>query len=139
MQTFVDSLVSSFLLEPTLPKRRTRTAKEASPSYDPSWLTDVDKFSAAVSRFEKITANSEIMDSSLQQSITSAVASAVATAVSSIQAKHESEMLSLREMIEKSLLLRESPSATPPPDPNATPKVFPSGDSLPKASTESWN
>ncbi len=72
------------------------------------------------------------MDSSLQQSITSVVTSAVAIAVSSIQAKHESEMLSLREMIEKSLLLRESPSATPPPDPDASPKALPPADSLPK-------
>ena len=106
------------------------------PSYDPSWLTDADKFPATVSRFEKIIAISEIMDSSLQQSITSAVASAVATAVSSIQAKHESKMLSLWEMIEKSLLLRESLSVTPPSDPDATPKALPSVDSLPKASTE---
>ena len=100
---------------------------------------DADKFPEAVSRFEEITANSKIMDSSLQQSITSAVSSAVATAVASIQAKHESEMLSLREMIEKSLLLRESPSSTPPPDPNATQKSLPAGDSLQKASTERWN
>ncbi len=121
------------------PKRRTRTAREPSPSYDPSWLTDADKFPKAVSRFEEIMANSKIMDSSLQQSITSAVSSAVATAVASIQAKHESEILSLREMIEKSLLLRESPSSTPPPDPDATPKSFPAGDSLQKASTERWN
>ena len=79
------------------------------------------------------------MDSSLQQSITSAVASAVSIAVASVQAKHENEMLSLREMIEKSLLLRESPSAIPPPDPDATPKSPPAGDSLPKGSTQRWN
>ncbi len=42
-------------------------------------------------------------------------------------------------MIEKSLLLRESSSATPPPDPDATPKSLSAGDSLPKASTERWN
>ena len=79
------------------------------------------------------------MDSSLQQLITSAVASAVTTAVASIQAKRESEMLSLWEMIEKSLLLRESPPLTPAPDPDAAPKSLPAGDSLPKASTERWN
>ena len=84
-------------------------------------------------------ANSQIMDSSLQQSISNAVSSAVAAAVAAMQAKHENEMLSLREMIEKSLLLRESPSSTPPPDPDATPKALPAGDSLPKASTERWN
>ena len=139
MQAFVDSLIPPFLLEPSLPKRRTRAAREPSPSYDSSWLTDADKFPATVSRFEEITANSEIMDSSLQQSITSVVASAVATAVSSIQAKHESKMLSLREMIEKSMLLRESSSATPPPDPDATSKTLPGGDLLPKTSTERWN
>ncbi len=76
------------------------------------------------------------MDFSLQQSIANAVTSAVATAVASIQTKHESEMLSLREMIEKSLLLRDSPSATPPPDPDATPKSPPGGDLLLKVSTE---
>lgn len=118
------------------PKRQTRAAREPSPSYNPSWLTDADKFPEAISRFKKITANSKIMDSSLQQSIMSAILSAVATAVTSIQAKHESKMLSLREMIEKSLFLRESPPATPPPDPDATPKSLPTGDSLPKASTE---
>ncbi len=48
-------------------------------------------------------------------------------------------MLSLREMIKKSLLLRESPSATPPPDPDATPKTLPDGNPLPKTSTERWN
>lgn len=38
-----------------------------------------------------------------------------------------------------SLLFRESPSATPPPDPDATPKVILGGDSLPKTTTERWN
>ena len=139
LQTFVDSLVPPFLLEPTPPKRRTRTAGEPSPSYNSSWLTDTDKFPEAVSHFEEITANSKIMESSLQQSITSAISSAVSTAVACVQAKHESEMLFLWEMIEKSLLLRESSFATPPPDPDATPKSLPTGDSLPKASTERWN
>ena len=40
-------------------------------------------------------------------------------------------------MIEKSLLLRDSLSATPPPDPDAIPKAPPGGDL--KASTERWN
>ncbi len=139
MQTFVDSLVPPFLLEPALPKRRTKTAREPSPSYDPSWLTDTDKFPAAISRFEEITADSQVMDSSLQQSITNVVSSAVATAVATIQGKHENEILALRKMIEKSLLLRESPSATPPPDPDAAPKALPGADSLSKVSTERWN
>ena len=79
------------------------------------------------------------MDFSLQHSIINAVLSAIVTAVTAIQAKHENEMLSLWEMIEKSLLLKESLSAAPPPDLNATSKALPDGDSLPKASTERWN
>ena len=47
-------------------------------------------------------------------------------------------MLALREMIEKSLLLRESPSITSPPNPDASPKALPAADSLSKA-TERWN
>lgn len=77
------------------------------------------------------------MDSSLQQLITSAVTSVIAIAIASIQAKHDSEMLSLREMIEKSLLLRESPFATPLPNLDAAPKAHPVIDALPK--TERWN
>ena len=116
-------------------KRKTRAATSASSRfYDFSWLTNADKFPKAVARLKEITANSQVMDSSLQQSITSAVTSAVATAVADIQAKHESEMLSLREMIEKSLLLRESS-----PDPDATPKAHPGADSQPKTTTERWN
>ena len=42
-------------------------------------------------------------------------------------------------MIKKSLLLKESPSATSPPNPDATPKSIPAGDSLLKAFTERWN
>ena len=84
-------------------------------------------------------ANSQVMDFSLQQSISNAVSSAVAAAVAAMQAKHENEMLSLRKMIEKSLLLRESPSPTPPPDPDTTPKILPAGDPVAKASTERWN
>lgn len=67
------------------------------------------------------------------------MSSAIAIAVASIQAKHKNEMFSLREMIEKSLLLKESPSATPPLDPDAIPKVLFAGYSLPKVSTERWN
>ena len=84
-------------------------------------------------------ANSQAMDFSLQWFITSAVSSAVATTVAAIQAKHEIKMHSLQEMIEKSLLLRESLSGTPPPDPDATPKALPGSDSLPQVSTERWN
>ncbi len=48
-------------------------------------------------------------------------------------------MLSLREMIEKSLLLRDSPSATLPPDPDAPLKAHPGADPLPKSTIERWN
>ena len=114
-------------------KRKTRAATSASSCfYNSSWLTNADKFPKAVARLKEITANSQVMDSSLKQSITSAVISAVATAVADIQTKHESKMLSLREMIEKSLLLRKSP-----PEPDATPKAYPAANSHPK--NERWN
>lgn len=48
-------------------------------------------------------------------------------------------MLALREMIEKSLLLRDSSSSTPPPDPDAAPKAHSTTNSLPKALIERWN
>lgn len=56
-----------------------------------------------------------------------------------MQAKHKSKMLSLGEMIEKSLLLRESASATLFPNPDATPKALLGSNSLPKASIERSN
>ena len=100
---------------------------------------DTDKFPATVASFKELIANSQVMDSSLQQSITSVVLSAIATAVAAIQAKHKNKMLSLWEMIEKSLLLKESLSAAPPPNPNGSPKALPGGDSLMKASAKRWN
>ena len=48
-------------------------------------------------------------------------------------------MFALREIIEKSLLLRESPSAIPPLYPDATSKAHLSANSLPKTTTERWN
>ena len=129
--------LSSPLLE--APKRKTRAEASASSRfYNPFWLTDTDKFPAAVARFKEIIANSQMMNSSLQQSITSAVTSAVTTAVAAVQAKHENKMLALREMIEKYLVLRESPSANLPLDPNASPKALLAANSLSKA-TEKWN
>lgn len=109
------------------------------PSYNPSWLTNADRFPATVSYFKEIIANSQVMDSSLQQSITSAVLFAVATTVTAIQAKHVNKMLAFREIIEKSLLLQDFPSATPPPDPDPSPKTLSIADSLPKTTTEKWN
>lgn len=58
------------------------------------------------------------------------------TAVAAIQTKHKSEMFGLWEMIEKSLLLTDSASATPLPDPDAAPKALSGGDSLLKTSIE---
>lgn len=79
------------------------------------------------------------MVSSIQKSITSEVTSAVTTAVAAIQTKYKSEMLFLYELIEKFLLFKDSPSSTPPPDPDIAANVHPSTDSLPKASTKKWN
>lgn len=107
--------------------------------YDLFWLTDIDKFPATVSCFEKVILYSEVIDSSLQQLIISIVIFAVAIAVAVIQTKHKSEMLSLRNMIKKSLLLSNSFSTTPPSNPNATPKTHLDTNSLSKATTERWN
>ena len=65
------------------------------------------------------------MDPMVEQSIASAVTSAIAAAVDAIQTKHKEEMLALREMIEKYLLLKDSASSTPPFDPNASSKALP--------------
>ena len=137
LQRLVERVAASNLLSSPLleaPKRKARAvASVSSRFYDPFWLMDTDKFPATVAHFEEIITNSQMMDSSLQQSIISAVTSAVATAVAAIQAKHENEMLALRKMIEKSLLLRESPSATSLPNPDALSKALLAADSLPKA------
>lgn len=83
--------------------------------------------------------DSHTRDSSFQQLIASAFTLTVATTIAFIKANHKSEMLSLREMIEKSLLLIDSSSATLPLDLDATPKSPPGGDFLPKVLTERWN
>lgn len=62
----------------------------------------------------------------------------MAIAVAVIQTKHESEMLFLREMIKKSLLLGDSPSMTPPPNLNASAKMSTSPDN-PTKTTKRWN
>lgn len=79
------------------------------------------------------------MDSSFQQSITSAASSAIVIGVVAIHTKYENKILSLWEMIKKSLLLREFFSTTSSPDRDAIPKALSGRDSLPKASTERWN
>ena len=78
------------------------------------------------------------MDPAVKQSIASAVTSAVTAAIDAIQAKHKEEMLALREMIEKSLLLKDSASSTPPPDLNASSKLSPPAH-FPSKSTKRWN
>ena len=137
LRAFVDSLVPPLFLEPALPKRRTRTTRELLPSYNPSWLIDKDKFPAEVSRFKAITAPPAI-DPTIQQLIFSAVTSAIAAAMAFAQAKHEEDMLVLREMIKNALLFRESGSSIPPSNPNASSKLAPPAD-LPTKSTERWN
>lgn len=130
--------IDSHLLD--VPKKKIRiTAFASSRFYDSSYLIDGDKFPATISRFKEMTANFQGMDLSLQQLITKAVIFAVATAVVTIQGKHKSEMLFLREMIMKSLLLRNSPSTNSPPNPNASPKAHLGTDSLSKTTTKRLN
>lgn len=130
--------INSLLLD--VPKRKTRAVASTSfRFYDSSWLINTNKFFETIAHFKKLITNSQTIDSFLQQSIASGVTSAVVITVISIQAKHDNEMLSLQEIIEKSLLVKESLSATPPPDYDATPKEHPSNNSLPKTTTERWN
>ena len=150
LQTLIDFLLSNFELEHlpscTPPKQLTRVAEALiSPFYSSSWLTDNDAFQQGVSCLETITLHfpslaplQSSMDPAVEQSIASAVTSAITAAVDAIQAKHEEEMLALQEMIEKSLLLKNSASFTPPPDLNASSKLSPPVD-LPSKSTEWWN
>lgn len=74
------------------------------------------------------------MDSAVEQSI----ASAITVAIAAIQTKHKEEILALREMIEKSLLLRDSVSSTPLPNLNASSKALPPTD-LQLKTTDRWN
>lgn len=123
-----------------IPKRKLRiTASASSRFYDSSWLTDVDKFLEIVTHFEEIIANSQNIDFALKQSLSSVLIFAVVASVTSIHAKHNNEMLYLQRMIEKSLLIKEFFSATPPPNPDATPKVLPGNNSPSKTTLERWN
>lgn len=76
------------------------------------------------------------MDPLVKQSVANAVTFSIAAAVYTMQAKHEEEIFTLREMIEKSLLLSKSPSPIPPPSPIATFKAHPDANSLPKTTIE---
>lgn len=78
------------------------------------------------------------MDLVIQHLIFNAVISTVATAIAAIQVKYEEEMFALREMIEKSLVLRQSAFSTVSPDPNALSKAPPRANLLLKT-IERWN
>lgn len=60
------------------------------------------------------------MDSTIQQSITGMAMSVITIAVASILVKHDSMILFLDEMIEKSLLLKNLPSTISLSDPNTS-------------------
>lgn len=63
------------------------------------------------------------MDSSMQWSIAYVVTSAVATAVVAIQFKYDDNMLFLRKLIKRSLLLKDFPSTTPSSNSDAVAKT----------------
>lgn len=75
------------------------------------------------------------IDPAIHHSISSTITSTVATAMAGAQTKYDEEMLALYEMIEISLLFRESGFSTSPPNPNASSKVAPPAD-LPSKATE---
>lgn len=79
------------------------------------------------------------MNPSFQQSIKSAVTSLVTIAVAAIQAKPKGKMLSVREKIEKSLLLKEFYFATPPFDPDPSPIIHLGTNTLPKTTIGKCN
>ena len=125
----------------TPPKRKTRTAQASSSRfYSDSWKVFTVLFEQAVSHFKMLVTGYNLptadMDPTVEQSIASIVTSAMAAAVDVIQTKHSEEMLALREMIEKSLLLRDSSSSTPSPNLDAAPKAYPATESLFKVSSE---
>lgn len=55
-----------------------------------------------------------------------AVIFTITAAVDGIHTKHKKEMFALQEIIEKSLLFKDSTSFTSPPNPNASNKALPS-------------
>lgn len=88
LQELVNCVAAIGPINPPLldvPKKRIKVAASASSRfYDSSWLTDTDKFPRAVAHFDKIISNSQIMDFSLQQSITSAVTSVFAIVITTV-------------------------------------------------------
>lgn len=90
---------------------------------------DNDTFQRRVSHFKTITLHftslpfQSFMDPAVKQLIASAVNSAVIAAVATMQAKQEDEMMSLCDLIEKTLIPNALPSSpTPPADPDTSPK-----------------
>lgn len=79
------------------------------------------------------------MDFLVKESIISVVTSAITATVDTMQAKHKEKMFALREIIEKSLLLRKSPFPIPLPSLIATPKAYPGANSLSKTTRKKWN
>lgn len=79
------------------------------------------------------------IDPSIQQSIASAVTFAVATVIAAVQVNHDDNILSLRKLIKKSLLLKNSPSPTPLLNPDTASKALSSANTFPKALIEKWN
>lgn len=147
LQTLIDFLLSNFKLghpPPRTPlKRQTRVAKAStSPLYSSFWLIDADVFQQVVSYFETITSHflsllsHGSIDPSIEQSIASDVISTVVAIVDAMQAKHEEKIFALREIIKRSLLLKESPFLIPLLSPVATLKVHPGGNSLLKTTTK---
>lgn len=84
----------------------------------------------------KIVTNSKIIDSPIQQFILNAVTFVIATAVATIQVKHKGEMLSLREIIQKSLLFRDFFLVTSLPNLDTAFKAYLGADFLSKALIE---
>lgn len=72
----------------------------------------------------------------VKQLIATAVTSAITAVIDVIDLKHKEQMLVLREMIKKSLLLRDFFSSNPSSNPDVAPKAHPATDSLSKASTK---
>lgn len=78
------------------------------------------------------------MDPTKQHLISSAVTSGIIAAMTSMHTKYEEEILALREMIKKSLLLREPASFTLSLDSNASNKASALSD-FPSRTTKRWN
>lgn len=136
----MDFFASLLLLEPALPKRYTRAARETLPSYDLAWLTNTNSYLDAISLFQKLIFDifPLAIDPVIQHTISSAIISAVVAAMTSTQIKYKEKRLVLRKMIKKVVLFGESGSSTPLLNLIASSKLFPLAD-LPSKATKKWN